>query len=522
MIRPKKHIISLILIPLSILLLVASQVFWLKKVYEEQRVWLRKEADNLFHQTISTLQDSIFQSKIIAEKDSCDTIATAAPWNKTNTTAIRIRGERPSAFYFTNDSPNIARPRLRQSAPYTSDSKTSITAYSMDGAHLQNQDQMKARVGGKLFSIPPDSIQSIHVRRALQQVILTVESKDSNSRGFMIKIDDDSLATPTVQYAFDKALQNAGMPIGFDLMKFKVPNIKLDEDKLIVGPLLAGVPPRDVFAAELLNYESYLFQKILPQLLFSIFLIGITSLAFWLIFRSLRQQQRLAQLKNDFISNVTHELKTPIATVSVAIEALNNFNALQNPQLTREYLDISKNELNRLNILVDKVLKMAIFEQGEPELRTERFDFREVLQQIVDSMKLQFEKYAARVDFDSIGADFTVQGDMTHLTSVVYNLIDNALKYSKEEPEINIKLEQQNGQLTFIVQDNGIGIAPEHQARIFEKFYRVTSGDVHNTKGHGLGLSYVANVVKKHGGSIAVASELGRGSCFTVHLPRGN
>ncbi len=280
------------------------------------------------------------------------------------------------------------------------------------------------------------------------------------------------------------------------------------------------MPPRDLFVAILLNYDTYLFQKLVPQLLFSLFLIGITSLSFWLIYRTLRQQQRLAILKNDFISNITHELKTPIATVSVAIEALNNFNALQNPQLTKEYLAISKNELNRLTILVDKVLKMAIFEERAPELHFESFNFLEIVQQIISSMQLQFEKQNAEVTFETKGTDFMIQADPIHLTNVVYNLIDNALKYSRENTKINIQLEGQNGQVHFKIQDNGIGIPAEFKNRIFEKFFRVPTGDVHNVKGYGLGLNYVSSVVRQHGGSIDVDSAVGEGSTFVVHLPK--
>jgi signal transduction histidine kinase len=294
------------------------------------------------------------------------------------------------------------------------------------------------------------------------------------------------------------------------------------EDALLTGPVPGGLPPRDFFAAQLLHYNNYLLQKNLPQLLFSLLLTGITILSFALIYNNLRRQQRLTALKNDFISNITHELKTPIATVSVAVEALRNFNALQNPQLTREYLDISKNELNRLTMLVDKVLKMSVFEQKALELNLEIVDVADLLQQIMTSMKLQFEKYQAQVNIQTSGTDFIITADRLHLTSVVYNLLDNALKYSREEPQINVHLEQQNGHFNLFVQDNGIGIAPAYQQRIFDKFFRVPTGDVHNVKGYGLGLHYVASVVQQHGGSIVVESTAGRGSCFKIILPINN
>ena len=238
------------------------------------------------------------------------------------------------------------------------------------------------------------------------------------------------------------------------------------------------------------------------------------------IYRSLRQQKRLIALKNDFISNITHELKTPITTVGVAIEALSNFNALQDPKRTEEYLDISKNELKRLSLLVDKVLRTSLFEKQEPELKLEFFDLRELIDEILKTMKLQFDKFAANVKFEWSGNDFQLEADRMHLMSVIYNLIDNALKYSNQQPEIHIKLASQGKNLALHVSDNGLGIPKEYSNRIFDKFFRVPEGDRHDTKGHGLGLSYVASVIQKHKGQIKVDSQLGKGSEFTVTIPK--
>lgn len=515
--HPNKHITSVLLMTTSIVLLVAFQAFWLKKVYEEQRTWLQKETDNLFRATIMSLQDSIIQSKFLVDSDSCDALMLRTP------EPVALHQGSTSTIIFRSDSTLPADITPVPDSFFKHKAKTEITLAAMDSASFwkSRENSGRLRMASRLSSLPADSIRSIHINKTLNQVILNVQKIDGE-RNFVIRINEDTLAIAAVQKAFAGNLKTAGLPDVFTLQKTALRDHTDTNDRLMLGPIPAGMPPREMFLAELQHYEGYLFRKIIPQGLFSLFLVGITTLAFWFIYKSLRKQQRLAQLKNDFISNVTHELKTPIATVSVAIEAMNNFNALDNPQLTREYLDISKNELNRLNLLVDKVLKMAIFEQGEPDLRMEQFDLREMIQQIVNSMKLQFEKFNAKVSFQTNGEHFRMQADRIHLTNVVYNLIDNALKYSRENPVINLNLIGQNGHIHLEVEDNGIGIAPEHQRRIFEKFYRVTSGDVHNTKGHGLGLSYVANVIQKHGGTIELASEPGVGSRFTVHLPRDN
>ncbi len=269
----------------------------------------------------------------------------------------------------------------------------------------------------------------------------------------------------------------------------------------------------------LLNTTPYLFKKILLPVLFSVFLAGITILSFVVLYRNLLRQQKLAEIKNEFISNITHELKTPIATVGVAIEALKNFNAMHDPKKTMEYLDISSNELQRLSLLVDKVLKLSMFEKKQIELNKEQFDLKELTQEVFDTMRLQFEKNKASVKFLSEGKRFIVNADKLHVTSVIYNLLDNALKYSKENPVINISLKAKPNSIELKVTDNGIGIPREYQKKIFDKFFRVPTGNKHAVKGYGLGLSYVSEIVKWHTGFISVESEVGKGSVFTVRFP---
>jgi two-component system phosphate regulon sensor histidine kinase PhoR len=251
----------------------------------------------------------------------------------------------------------------------------------------------------------------------------------------------------------------------------------------------------------------------------SLLLIGLTVLSFVLLQRNLSRQQKLTELKNDFISNITHELKTPIATVSVAIEAMKNFNALDNPERAKEYLDISGNELQRLSLLVDKVLRISMFEKKEIELKQEWFNMRALTDEIVTSMRLQFEKYQAKVSVDSSQNPMNIYADKMHMTSVLYNLLDNALKYSEADPTILVQLAEEPGYWTLAVTDNGTGIPAEYKDKIFDKFFRVPTGDKHNVKGYGLGLSYVAHVVQRHNGSISVESQPSIGSKFIVKIP---
>jgi len=267
------------------------------------------------------------------------------------------------------------------------------------------------------------------------------------------------------------------------------------------------------------NTFGYLAKKLASPILFSLFLVGVTVVSFTLLYRNLRRQRKLAEIKNEFISNITHELKTPIATVGVAIEALRNFNAINDPQRTKEYLDISQNELQRLSLLVDKVLKLSMFEKKEIELKYETLDLKGVVDEVVSSMKLQIEKHNATVSVNAVG-DTNLQGDRLHLLSVVFNLLDNSLKYGNGNIAVKFDLKEKENEVELSVADNGIGISPEYKDKVFEKFFRVPLGNTHNTKGHGLGLSYVAHVIRKHKGNIELESQPGLGSKFIITLPK--
>jgi two-component system phosphate regulon sensor histidine kinase PhoR len=339
----------------------------------------------------------------------------------------------------------------------------------------------------------------------------------------------DSLQTPVtikeIQEKFGQVLAKEGIHASFVV---KATAVDRGRDRLLPdaeeGSVILGLSKPMEYRVSLQDTFWLIARRLGPQLLFSLVLVGVTILSFLLLYRNWRQQQKLIALKNDFISNITHELKTPIATVSVAVEALKEFDALKDPVRTREYLEISTQELQRLSLLVDKVLKLSLFEKQEIELRKDDFDLKVLVEDILASMRLQFEKYHAKVRVlaapDQPGM-LQLRADKLHFTSVIYNLLDNALKYSTASPEVVIDVHGTTDHILLSVSDNGIGIPADYRDRIFEKFFRVPTGDHHNVKGYGLGLSYVAYVVNRHGGEIKVRSTEGVGSHFTIKIPKG-
>jgi two-component system, OmpR family, phosphate regulon sensor histidine kinase PhoR len=466
------------LIVSSLVLLAVFQVFWLKKVYDEQFSTLKKDLDHAFRTTVMGMQDSMIQTNMTNIKDtSC-------------ATTIRIVQKKGAKISVMSDSFN-----------------GSEIAKMVSHAYLNK-------------ATPPDST----IRMARMMVFDTRQEK----RDISIRLDLDSLRIDDIVAHYKQALLSQNIDLPFRIHRLHQSQLPSPPDGLgmfhqyqglMTVPVFAGMPRFNVYVAQIPEYQSFVFRKTVQNIFFSMILFGMTALAFGLVYRSLRQQERLTALKNDFISNITHELKTPIATVSVAIEALQNFNALQKPELTKEYLDISKNELSRLSMLVDKVLKLSVFEQKEPELKKETLDMASLVAEVLDSMRLQFEKLGVKIAFDTEGAhDTFIEADKTHLTSVIYNLLDNAIKY--EGKNIQIQFSTDQNRLKMRIADDGCGIATEYQSKIFDKFFRVPKGDVHNVKGYGLGLSYVASILKQHGGRIEVESVLGRGSIFSVFLPK--
>ena len=341
----------------------------------------------------------------------------------------------------------------------------------------------------------------------------------SNSRlmQFLYEMDSlqDSVRLHEIEAAFAERLKQQDMDVSFTISKRAI----TDKEEPLFNEVIVGFSNPVAYKVELCDTFPYLLKRTSSPGLLSLFIVGFTIFSFVLLYKNMLKQKRLADIKNEFISNITHELKTPIATVSVAIEALRSFNANMDTERGKEYLDISANELQRLSLLVDKVLKLSMFESKEIELKYEVLDMQALVDEVTSSMKLQFEKKNTAVSISAEG-NSNFEGDRLHMVSVIFNLLDNALKYSYDNSRIDIATVSTPNKLTLTLTDDGIGIPEEYREKIFEKFFRVPTGNLHNAKGYGLGLSYVAQVVKKHKGTIKVEPAEGRGSKFVITLPK--
>jgi signal transduction histidine kinase len=274
------------------------------------------------------------------------------------------------------------------------------------------------------------------------------------------------------------------------------------------------------FGVQIEQYHSFLFREILPQILFAMLLLLITSAAFLFSFRSLRNQLRLAAMKDDFISNMSHELKTPVATVKVALEAMKGMNPLEQQEKMSDYLGMATQEMNRLESLVNKVMNGVLMENGKQIFQFEKVNLKSLIDQTLKSLQWQLQLHNAPVHFAFDSAEIFVNADPTHVHGIFANVIDNSLKYGKGSPEISVHLSQTVSDAIITFCDNGPGIPEEYLSKVFEKFFRTPSDDHHEVKGYGLGLSYVARVMKEHDGSVTVKNLPQGGCCFTLIFPK--
>jgi two-component system phosphate regulon sensor histidine kinase PhoR len=486
-----------LLMAATVLLIIAFQAYWLRKLYQEETANFKKSTDIIFRESMYRLQtqrfagDSIFLKGLPGENLFMSDLVTTVQ-------RIGIESGDSTKKDFTislKTSAETGDPNLHLSAK---DDKV-VYVNTHDGAVPPLQ---VARFLGKSKTlndtIPVKRIDSMYTALLAKEGIGVKFHiiKDSGLHNISLSDSNKKMLTVKVDAKESKNFSTKKVPVGF------------------LSPVF--------YSAEFGDVSLYIFKKISLQLFLSLFLIALTILSFVFIYRNLLAQKRLTEIKNEFIGNITHELKTPIATVSVAIEAMKNFDALKDPERTQEYLGIAGQELNRLSLLVDKVLRLSMFETQQVELKYEWFDVKKLLEEVINSMQLQFQKFGAKVKLGSGGEDFMMMADRMHITSVVYNLLDNALKYSKEDPEVDIHIEAAPAEMVLTVRDNGIGIPASYKEKIFDKFFRVPHGDKHNVKGYGLGLSYTAHIIAEHKGSIKLESEEGKGTTFIIKLPKEN
>jgi two-component system phosphate regulon sensor histidine kinase PhoR len=285
------------------------------------------------------------------------------------------------------------------------------------------------------------------------------------------------------------------------------------------GSDLENLVPEEQMWVIVPNVKKIIVQQIKWMIVGAIFFTIMIITAFYVTVTALLRQKKLSEIKNDFINNMTHEFKTPLATISLAVDALRNEKVIQDRTKMDYFSGIIKEENKRMNKHVETILQAAVMDRQELQLNKHPIHVNDLIHEIMDNYVLQLDEKNGSAELSLNARKDLVQADPVHFRNLISNLIDNAVKYSKENLLLKITTHSTNKNLVIRVEDNGIGMSKETVRRIFEKFYRAHTGNLHNVKGFGLGLSYVKTIVDAHHGKIKVESVLGRGSSFTLELP---
>jgi two-component system phosphate regulon sensor histidine kinase PhoR len=287
-------------------------------------------------------------------------------------------------------------------------------------------------------------------------------------------------------------------------------------------PLFLNDPPARMSTVKIHfpGKRDYIFDSInfmVPSMVFTFVLLLTFVFTIYIIFR----QKKLTEMKNDFINNMTHEFKTPISTISLAAQMLKDPAVGKSPTMFQHISTVINDETKRLRFQVEKVLQMSMFDRKQVSLKMKEIDVNEMIQGVINTFNLKVEQFGGCIEADLKAADSTIFADEMHITNVIFNLMDNAVKYKREEVALKLKVRTWNesGKLMISLQDNGVGIKKEDLKKIFDRFYRVHTGNVHDVKGFGLGLSYVKKIITDHKGSIRAESEVNVGTKFIIILP---
>ena len=285
------------------------------------------------------------------------------------------------------------------------------------------------------------------------------------------------------------------------------------------GSLAEGLAPQELLTIVVPNNMEALWRQMAMMILGAVLFTSIIFAAFFITIRALLNQKKLGEIKSDFINNMTHEFKTPLATISLAVDALRNEKVLNDREKMDYFSSIIKEENKRMNKQVETILQAALTDKNEISINAKPVHANTMINAAVNNIQLPVKEKNGKLEVIFNAANDCIMADDVHFTNIINNLLDNAVKYSSDNPVIKLTTSNFNHSIRIKIEDNGIGMNKETTQRIFEKFYRAHTGNINNVKGFGLGLSYVKSIVDAHKGKIKVESTPGKGSCFTIDLP---
>lgn len=456
----------------SLLGLIAFQWYWVSNYFESNKLELDWEINRVLARTADRYLNDSMEGNLTGFSWMPDSIGPS-PTNPLN------------SFNLYHNRQNVVLDSILDSSDHMGISMAENYMNKVSGLInnlLMNLNQPKVINFDKLLFILDEELHSVGLHSEYNIAISNISNK-------VIYFKEPETLTATVMYGYKSPI------------------------------ILSSISNPYFIHLHLYKKGKLLFQKTWVVFIISLLLILIVLSCFAYSLRIIFNQKKVSEVKNDFINNMTHELKTPISTVSLALEALVNFDVRNDEQRSVKYLDVSRKEIRRLSTMVEKVLNIASYEKGEIYLNKKSHSINTLVDDVVDIISMQVHKKGGELNAELLASPDEVFVDKVHINNLLYNLIDNANKYFVDQPMITISTKNYIDGVIIEVIDQGLGISKENLTRIFDKFYRVPTGDIHNIKGYGLGLSYVKDIVEMHGGILNVESELNKGTKFIIQIP---
>ncbi len=502
---------------ISLFGIITVQLYWIKQAIEVQK-----------NQITGDIYDALRSSTIRLEKEQ-----------RTNS-FLRSRGINPQRYQNFNHRRNRERNQLRQPInAHISITENGVEIYS-EQFKTQNQTQWQDKgLNGEIKSSEPqneplfsyeNTTQADEQERMLFEWFIQMNNEMTgmiNSLPMSLNMDQlkeiltDEFLQRGVNSKFEYGIidKTTNESTKYCSSKFNsAEQFNCYQIPLFPREIFRGNSPY-ILQVNFSNLNTIIFSSIGwimgASMIFTLFIL----VAFFLTIKTIVSQKRVSEIKNDFINNMTHELKTPLATISLATDSISNASIISNPERITPLLSIIKEENKRMNKHVERILQLSLLEKKNLQLYTSETNIRELISKVVDRMRLLVEQGGGSINLIFNHSIASILVDEVHFTNVIHNLIDNAIKYTERPPIIEIKTTIENNKFVIAITDNGIGLSKEQKDKIFEKFYRVHTGNQHNVKGFGLGLSYVKAIIELHNGTISIESKLGLGSIFTIMIP---
>lgn len=526
------------LMGISLIGIIAVQLFWIYEaisVKEEQFDQQVNQALSRVAHRIERNQNAAFMSSYFSGKPQMSLKHQIIPnSNGTNRDSVIIEF---NEFWQgkTEDALKNGSEKIQKTTTLSDDEMETIT-YGFDTVIADGQISQRiqtyssitkpnSKKGQPMNSDTKENPMETEFNEVMEQMILEFSIKD-------ISVEDrlnTSVVAPTIEYEFN----NAQIPLKFEYAianyrgklynKLKTQGFRLEHSNKAYKTVLF---PNDILrqSDQLMVFfpekRNYLISSVIYPFTGSLIFTFIILFTFYYTLRVILNQKKVSEIKTDFINNMTHEFKTPIATISLAADSISNPAIIEQPKKVLHFIEIIKDENRRMNRQVESVLKMALLDKKDFNLNMVVTNVHPLIEQAIKNIRLQIELKSGQITMELKAETDTIKTDVTHFVNVVYNLLDNANKYSIDSPPlIHVETYNSAGYLFISVTDQGIGMDKESLEKIFEKFYRVPTGNIHNVKGFGLGLSYVKAMVMQFKGDILVQSQKGKGSTFTLKIP---